>query len=254
MFDELLARDELLAVVIIILGVIVARIASISAGAILGYVDRTTSRFSTTDRSLISPRLIRISRVIVFWLIVIFAISFALQVLGVGGLATMLNSAVVFVPQLLVGFTIIVAGHIGGLLMSHVVANMSDDITASSLGPRLVYAAIVVVAIVMGLQHVNVDISFVTQLMLIAVAIAGGGLMLAFALGARQHVANLLASRELARLAVGDRIRVDGVEGEIVDIHATGLDIATAEGVVSIPAARFAETNVLRQSEADRSG
>lgn len=166
----------------------------------------------------------------------------------------MLNSAVVFVPQLLVGFTIVVAGHIVGLLMSHVVANLSDEITATSLGPRLVYGAIVVVAVVMGLQHIDVNISFVTQLMLIVVAIAGGGLMLAFALGARQHVANLLASRELSRLAVGDRIRVDGIEGEVVDIHATGLDIATEDGVVSVPGARLAETHVLRQSEADQRG
>ncbi len=254
MFDDLLARDEVLALVILILGVIVARVASLAAGAILGFVDRTTARFATTDATLISPRLIRISRVIVFWLIVIIAISYALQVLGVGGISTMLNSAVVFVPQLLVGFTIVVAGHIVGLLMSHVVANLSDEITATSLGPRLVYGAIVVVAVVMGLQHIDVNISFVTQLMLIVVAIAGGGLMLAFALGARQHVANLLASRELSRLAVGDRIRVDGIEGEVVDIHATGLDIATEDGVVSVPGARLAETHVLRQSEADQRG
>lgn len=78
MFDDLLARDEVLALVILILGVIVARVASLAAGAILGFVDRTTARFATTDATLISPRLIRISRVIVFWLIVIIAISYAL--------------------------------------------------------------------------------------------------------------------------------------------------------------------------------
>ncbi len=76
--------------------------------------------------------------------------------------------------------------------------------------------------------------------------------MLAFALGARQHVANLLARRELSRLAVADRIRVDGIEGEIVDIHATGVDISTEDGVVSIPAARFADTNVLKLTEESR--
>ena len=55
----------------------------------------------------------------------------------------------------------------------------------------------------MGLQHVNVDITFVTQLVLILVGTVSAGLMLAFSLGARRHVANLLARRELSRLAIG---------------------------------------------------
>ncbi len=254
MLDDLVARSELVAVLILVLGAIAARVASVAAGAFLGFLDRRTSRIATTDKSLVSPRLIKISRAIVFWLVIVLAISYALRVLGVGGLSAMLSAVIDFVPQLLVGLTIIVIGHIVGLVASHVVANMSDDITITSLGPRLVRGAIVVIAIVMGLQHINVDISFVTQLMLIAIAILGGGLMLAFAIGARQHVANLLARRELSRLAVGERIRVDGIDGEIVDIHSTGLDISTSEGVVSIPAARLAETHVLRHAEADQGG
>ena len=57
-----------------------------------------------------------------------------------------------------------------------------------------------------------------------------------------RHVANLLARRELSRLAIGERIRVDGVEGDIVDIYNTGLDIATEDGITSIPAARARST------------
>lgn len=254
MLDDYIARDELIAVAILILGVVVARLASIAVGGILGFLDQRTSRFATTDKSMISPRLIRVSRAIVFWLVVVVAISYALQVLGVGGLSTTLSTVFVFIPQLLVAFTIVVAGHIVGLLASHLVANQSEEITTSSLAPRLVYGTIVVVAVVMGLQHIHVDISFITQLLLIAFAVAGSGLMLAFALGARQHVANLLARRELSRIAVADRIRVGDVEGEIVDIHTTGVDIATDEGVITVPAARFADTNVLILTEAGRDG
>ena len=118
--------------------------------------------------------------------------------------------------------------------------------------PRLVYSAILVVAIVMGLQQLQVDISFITRLLLIGFAVTSSGLMLAFALGARQHVANLLARRELARLAINDRVRVDGIEGEIVDIHATGVDIATAEGVARVPAARFADSAFIKLGKDSR--
>ena len=249
MLNDIMARDEVVAIAILVLGVIVARLASMAAGALLEFLDRRASRFATTEKSLISHNLIRVSRAVLFWLIVVLAISYALVVLGVGGLSTMFATVMVFVPQILVGFTIVVAGHIIGLLSSHVVSNLSSDISESSLAPRVVYGTIVVVAVVMGLQHVGVDISFVTRLLLVGFAAAGGGLMLAFALGARQHVANLLARRELSRLAAGDRVRVDAVEGEIVEIHATGVDVGTDEGVVSVPAARFAEANVLKYTD-----
>ena len=242
MIDNELARAEVIAVVILIAGVIVARLASIAAGGLLGFLDRQSARLTTTEDPLISPRLVRIIRTILFWLIVVLAISYALAILGVGSLPAMLTGVMNFVPQLLVGFTIVVAGHVIGLLASHLVAHTSDTTSSDTLLPRLVYGTILIVAIVMGLQHVHIDISFVTRLLLIGFAIAGGGLMLAFALGARQLVANLLARRELARLAVTERIRVDGIEGEIVDIHSTGVDIMTAEGVVCVPASRFADT------------
>ena len=73
--------------------------------------------------------------------------------------------------------------------------------------------------------------------------------MLAFALGATRHVANLLAHRELSRISVGERIRVDELEGTVVEIHSTAVDIATKDGIATIPAARFAETSVLRLRE-----
>ncbi len=249
MFDDAIAREEVIAVAILVLGVIVARLASVAAGALLGFVDRRAAVLTTTDEPLISPRLVRVIRAVLFWLVVVLAITYALAVLGVRSLPAMLTGVIVFIPQILVGFTIVVAGHVIGLLASHVVSNLRDEFTTSSFAPRLVYGTILIVAVVMGLQHIHVDISFVTQLLLIGFAVAGSGLMLAFALGARQHVANLLARRELARLAVTDRIRVDGIEGEILNIHATGVDIATDEGVVSVPAARFADANVLKLRE-----
>lgn len=254
MIEDLVVRDELLALVILVIGVILARLASMATGALLDYLDRRSARLSTTEDSLISPKLIRVVRAVLFWLIVVIAISYALQVLGVGGLSEMLSNVLVFVPQLMVGFTIIVAGHIVGLLASHVVSNLSEELTISSFAPRLAYYIIVVVAVVMGLQHIQVDITFVTLLLSIAFAVTGAGLMLAFALGARQHVANLIARRELSRLVVGERIRIDGIEGEIVEIHSTGVDIATEDGVASVPAARFAQTSVLKLSETDQDG
>jgi preprotein translocase subunit YajC len=229
-------------------GFVLGRLAGYAIGFLLDAIDRRTARIATTDRSVVTPGLISFSRGFVFWLVQALAILLALRILGAGNVSTLLSRVIDFIPQLLIAFTIIVAGHLLGLIARQVMVRVAPGISEESLAPRLAYGVILTVAIVMGLQHLSVDISFVTQLLLIIFAIVGSGLMLAFALGARQHVANLLARREMSRLAVGDHIVIDGIDGSIVDIHATAIDIATAEGIATVPAARFAEATIVRKT------
>lgn len=247
----LAGRSELIALAILIGGVVIARLASVLVGKGLSSLDRRAARLAVSETTVLSPRVIRVTRAFFFWLILVLAVSLSLRVLGIGGISTGLAGVIEFAPRALVAFSIVVVGHLLGLTASHLIAQLDDDITTESVGPRLAHGFILAVAIVMGLQHISVDISFVTRLLLILVGTISAGLMLAFALGARQYVANLLARRELSRLTIGQRIRVDGIEGDIVDIYNTGLDIATDEGVASVPSARLAEIGVLRTAETD---
>jgi preprotein translocase subunit YajC len=243
---SLASRPEVVALVTLIGGIIIARLASIGVGALLHAIDQQSAKLATTEESLIPPGLIRVSRVFVFWLLVAGSVLLALRVMGIGGLPELLNSVLGFMPKLFIAFSIIMAGHLLGLFSAQMLSRLSVGWSAKSAVPRLLYLGIMAVAVVMGLQHVNVDISFVTQLVLILVGTVSAGLMLAFSLGARRHVANLLARRELSRLAVGDRVNIGGVEGNIVDIHNTAVDIATEEGIASVPAARLAEEGFIR--------
>lgn len=248
--NSLTAYPELIAVAVVVAGFVIARIASLAIGRALGAMDRRMARITTTDSSVFSPRLIALSRAFIFWLVLILALAIAVRQLGVGGESVDLNDLVIaFIPKVLVGFAIVIAGHLLGLLASHLLTELSEEMPIDSPGPRLLHGAIVGVAVIVALQQIDVDITFITRLLLILVAVFSGGLMFAIALGARRQVANLLAHRELRRLAIGDRIRIDGVEGAIVEIYSTGVDVATNEGIASIPAARFAESSVLRIRE-----
>jgi hypothetical protein len=247
----LASRAELIALAILIVGLLIARLASVAVGSAMGALDRRAARLATTETTVLSPKVIRVTRAFFFWLILVLAVSLSLRALGIGGLSTGLESVIEFAPKVLVAFSIVIVGHLLGLTASHLISQLDDNITTTSVGPRLAHGSIVAVAVVMGLQHINVDISFVTRLLLILVGAVSAGLMLAFALGARMHVANLLARHELSRLTIGERVRVDGIEGNIVEIYNTGLDIATDEGIVSVPAARLAEMGVLRKVESE---
>lgn len=247
----LLARPDVIALFIVIAGLVLARLASLATASILGIVDRRTARLSTTDASLISPRVIRAARRFAFWAVVFLAVSFALRVYGVGGATTALNAVHEFVPRLLIAFTVVLGGHLLGVAAAHLAAKLDDAMTPESVGPRLLYWSILTVSVIIGVQQIHIDVSLISQLLLIVVGTTSAGLMLAFALGARQHVANLLARRELERLTVGQRVRIDGFDGTVVDIFDTGFDVAGDEGTRWFPAARLAEEGVLRLAEVD---
>jgi len=250
---DFVTRAELIALAILIVGFVVARLAAVAIGSIFSAIDRRAARMTTTAASVMSPRLIRYSRAFIFWFVLLLSVALSLQVLGVGDIRSSVDAVIGFTPKILVAFAIVVTGYLLGLFCRHLLARLSDRVSADSIGPKFAHGTIVAIAIVMGLQHISVNITFITRLILILAATVSGGLMLAFALGARQHVANLLARRELARLTIGERICVGEVEGRITDIYSTGVDIATEDGVASIPAARLAEVGLLRRSEGESS-
>jgi small-conductance mechanosensitive channel len=99
-----------------------------------------------------------------------------------------------------------------------------------------------------GLQHMGLDVSFIGQLLILVLGAGIGGLALAFALGARRHVANLVAHAMVARYRPGDRIRIGDIEGVVIEVHRVGVDLVTDEGVVTVPAALFADRPVLRRT------
>ena len=248
------AYSEFIALAILLIGFFAARVLAALTGSALSLIDQRAARYTTSNVSLLSPALIRLSRTVVFWLVFIIAVVISLRALGFGGVSTLLNTVIAFMPRVLVAFAIVAVGYLVGLLARHGVTQFVEGLSADSIAPRLLQGTIVAVTVVMGLQQIGVDISFVTRLVLIMVATISAGLMLAFALGAQQHVANLLARRELERLSVGQRVRVGDTEGSIVDIYSTGIDIATTNGVASVPAARLAEIGVLRLEDETGNG
>lgn len=244
-------QAEFYSLIILIAGFVAARAASAGVGALMSFAGRRAARLTTSDESLLTPRLIRVVRQVVFWLLLAASFVLALSSLGVAAIDSLLDVTIALVPSVLIAIAIVVAGHLAGLLLSQLTTRVVDGLSPDSVLPRLIHAAVIAVAVIMALQQLGVDISFVTQLLLIIIAIGGGGLMLAFALGSRQYVANLLARSELERLGVGDDIEIDDLRGTIIAIHSTVVEISTEDGTATIPAARFASGIVKRPGERD---
>ena len=244
--DLIGAYPELAALAVLVLGFVLGKLAETAVRQILLLADRLVARYGTRQQTLFSPLFQRVFGLFVYGTVLVIAVILAIRLLNIEQLSRWLDAALAYAPRFVVGIFIIGIGNVAGALLRNLTASLMTDGDANALWPRLVHAGVLVVAVITGLEQLGIDISFITQLALILLAALVGGLSLAFALGARQHVENLMAQPELARYATGERLRIDDDEGVVVEIHRTGLTLATDEGLVAIPAARLAGARVVR--------
>lgn len=244
--DLIQAYPELAAVAVLVLGILLGKLSEIAVRRLLGLGNRLVGRYASHDRHLVSPAFQQGFALLVFATVVALAVIISVRLLDIPELTSWLETLLAYVPRFLLGLFIIGIGNVVGVLLRNLAASVLASGDSDALLPRLVHAGVVSVAVITGLQQLGIDISFITQLSLIVLASLLGALSIAFALGTRQYVANLVAQSELSRYSTGDTLRIDDCEGVIVEIHRTGLMLSTDEGQVSIPAARLASGPVVR--------
>ena len=231
--QTLIRNPELIALAVLVVGVAIAL-------GIRGALSRLSGR--AAPGSALAGTVLAITP-FVFWTVVLAAIVLALNFLGTGQASGLVEEALRFLPRLFVAVLVACAGHVIGVALRETLNRRG---WVSILPPRGAYWLAAGPALIVAVQQLGVEVSFVADLALVALTVALGALGLAFALGARQFVANLIARRELDNYPEGTRLRIDGIEGIVVEVHRTGLVLSTPEGLAAIPAARFADAVVVR--------
>ena len=120
---------------------------------------------------------------------------------------------------------------------------------------RVVQAAILVTAILVGAEQVGIKVTFLVILAAAAGIALVGAVALALSLGARHYVANLIGGHYLRqRYSVGQHVRVAGFEGRILELTDTAVVLETAEGRASVPAKVFNEEPIVQVVSVPRNG
>lgn len=187
----------------------------------------------------LSPRLVG---GLVFWVVMLIFLAAATQVLGLSLFALWLEQAAAYLPVLIAAALILVIGLILSQLARTAVIAAVGDLEYRMLLGYGVQAAIVVTVVVVGLDLMGLDITLLVVVAATLVGALAGALALAFGLGARTQVSNLLAARDMRqRFRPGDTICVGETEGRIVEIAARAIVIETEKGHVYLPAKLFSE-------------
>lgn len=194
---------------------------------------------------------------IIFWVVLLFFVTAATQVLGLQTFTDWLARLIDYLPTVAAGVLIVLAGYVLSKFSANLVLAAATRLEQAqrTVLARLVQAAILIGAILVGADQIGLKITF---LAIFAAAVVGaivGGLSLAVGLGARGYVANLIGAHHLKQaFAAGQTIRCAGHEGRILEVTATGVVIETAEGRVTLPGRIFNEEAIAVIVQIPRNG
>lgn len=178
------------AILILLVGLVVAKLLEKATDAILerlhfdqalnrGGVHRALARTGTElDPSSLVARL-------VFWVVALVAILMASNALGLTTVSQMFYSLITYIPNIIVAVLIVIVGLMLGELVRDLIAASMGGVSGYSVVGRAAKAAIVILAVFMALDQLEVAPDIVRTaftLLLGAAALAAG---LAFGLGCR---------------------------------------------------------------------
>ncbi len=179
---------------------------------------------------------------IVFWLMILLCIAVGTEVLGLPVVGMLASGMARYLPSILAAVLIVIIGIVMGNIARTTVATASTSagLPYGDLPGRVAQVVILLIAAVVAIDQVGINSTFIVVLIAIFLATTLGGLAMAFGLGARGTVSNLLAAHYLLQhYQVGQRIRVGAVEGRIIEITNVAVLLETPAGRTLVPASEF---------------
>jgi hypothetical protein len=239
------------AVTLVVVGWLVARLLRalfMRLGAGLNrLLDRVVQPLGARRLKLAQPIIALIGNVI-FWVVVLIFAATAARVGRLDAFTAWLDRIVAYLPTLLAGGLIALAGYLVSTLIRDVVSATvaSTGSGQADLFGFIAQSAVFLSAVVIGLDQIGIDVTLLITLLGIVVGGSLLGIVFAFGFGARTFVGNLIAAQQLRQvLEPGTVVRVADEEGQVLEITPTSIVLVGAKGRLMVPAKVFQEQTTL---------
>ena len=183
--------------------------------------------------------------IVFFWIILLIACVLAADVLGLSIVSKWMESILKYSPNVIAAILIISVAVIFGKFAAGVISSFGQRIGldhAHTLG-RIAQYLILLTAIIIAIDQIGFEVMFLTNILNIILASILFASALAFGLGARTSVSNILAIFYVRkRYKEGDYIKIGEIEGRVIKIDITLVVVDTKTGQYSIPAKEFNES------------
>ncbi|WP_078121354.1 mechanosensitive ion channel family protein [Thiosocius teredinicola] len=218
--------------------------------AILAVVHRWTGQEVSQPRWSVSTFVATIT----FWMIFVYAVSAAAEQIGLDTFATWVLSLLGYLPSLLISLFILfigylVAGGVRNLILAVAESNgFQHGLTLGHLSAGLIMAF----TLLLGLSQLGLDVTLFANIITLAAAALFISVALAFGIGAADAVRNVLASHYVRKaFQPGQHVRIESLQGEILELTQIAVLVGTEEGEAWVPARQFLDkvTLILEDEE-----
>lgn len=239
-FFELIP-NILISLLVLGLGYLLARLVKYLVIRFINYIGKILSRKFNTLSLAQAATFIGVA---FFWLIIFSTVLLITDILGITVLTTWFESILQYIPNVLAAILIIFAAIILGNLVAGIISRFGVRIGLSygnTLG-RIAQFLLIFTAIIIAIDQIGIEITFLINIVDIVLAGLLFGAALAFGLGARTSISNILGAFYVRKMyKVGDRVKIGSVEGIITKIDVANVLLENDTGQVMIPAKEFNE-------------
>lgn len=231
------------ALLVLLVGYIVARVLrrilkTILAKAKVDVLGEKLNEIEIVQKSKFKIKLSTIFSKLIYFIIMLFVWVAATDVLGMEAISQLVTDIFNFIPNLLVAFIILIIGLLLADLIRKAVLTACNSlgIPSAKLIATLVFYFIFINILISALSQAQINVEFLSQ----NISLVIGGAVLAFAIGygfaSRDILSNFLASfYGKGMFEVGERVVIDGIEGEIIEIDRANITLLSEKKKVIIP-------------------
>ena len=236
-----LLPNIIMALIVVAIGYFLARLVKkLIIKLVMHISDMADQRFFNINMN----RTAKVIGAVFFWAILIISFVLAIDLLNLSFVTSWVERILNYAPNVFAAILIISVAVIIGKYISGAISSFGQGVGldhANTLG-KLAQYLILLVAIVVAIDQIGFEISFLIDIIIIILAALLFAAALAFGLGAKTSVGNILAAFYVRKqYKAGDLIKIGDIEGKIIKIDVNVVVVDTDTGKVSIPAKEFNE-------------
>ena len=184
---------------------------------------------------------------IIYYILLLFSVVAAADVLSMDAVSNLITDIISFIPRLLVAGIVLMIGIFIADFIKDIITTVCQSLgipSAKMIG-GFVFWFIFLTALVSAMGQAGIETDFIMSNL--SLLLAGG--VFAFALGygiaSRDMMANFLASfYSKDKVSIGDKITLDGVTGEVIDMDSNSLTLQTGDRKIFIPLKKLSTENL----------
>lgn len=174
-----------------------------------------------------------------FWLAIVVSLVVVLSVFKPETVDKLASDFVDFIPKALVAGIILIGANVLSTFAATALAPATSrmPVDVQSKISLVVKVVIITFAALLAVSQVGIDTEVVNMVLAAVLFAIAASIVLLIGLGGHPVAKQISSARSLRRvIEAGDRISIDGISGEVVEVGPTHLSISDAAGVMKVPA------------------